>query len=227
MSPLAPPSLLSAPGQQTECIAYWRRCRPSRPSPLRGACGGQDARATAPDRRVDPAALAGRHKGRASKEERLARVHEGREGREFGAASARKKQKTGGTSNRQKARRPWLAARGPGCTLRSHTEGASGRERSAVCNGMFVLPAMLAQHLFALVASRVIFVPRRDRRGGKTCPWRRARARRASAPLGATGAAARAAASSSEGGRRAGTRCRGERRTALLLVMCVGTSWAA
>lgn len=44
----------------------------------------QDARATVADRRVDPAALAGRHKGRASKEERLARVHEGREGREFG-----------------------------------------------------------------------------------------------------------------------------------------------
>ncbi len=99
----------------------------AQPVLLRRAGGGQDARATAPDRRVDPAALAGRHKGRASKEERLARVHEGREGREFGAASARKKQKTGGTSNRQKARRRWLAARGPTCTLRGHMEGASGR----------------------------------------------------------------------------------------------------
>ena len=64
----------------------------------------QDARATAADRRVDPAALTGRHKGRSSKEERLAKVHEGREGRDFGAAAARKKQKTGGTSNKQKAR---------------------------------------------------------------------------------------------------------------------------
>ena len=54
---------------------------------------------------MDPAALTGRHKGRASKEERLARVHEGREGREFGAAAARKKQKTGGTSNKQKVGR--------------------------------------------------------------------------------------------------------------------------
>ncbi len=142
--PHSPPLLLSAPGVYRVAVA---QCTGADAGPtsafFEAGGGGQDARATAPDRRVDPAALAGRHKGRASKEERLARVHEGREGREFGAASARKKQKTGGTSNRQKARRPWLASRGPACTHRRHIEGASGRQRSAVYSGVLVSPAMM------------------------------------------------------------------------------------
>jgi len=56
------------------------------------------------EQRVNPDTLEGAHrKKRALKEERLARVMEGREGRdEFGASSARHKKKTGGMSNREK-----------------------------------------------------------------------------------------------------------------------------
>jgi hypothetical protein len=56
------------------------------------------------EQRVNPDTLEGAHrKKRALKEERLARVMEGREGRdEFGASSARHKKKTGGKSNREK-----------------------------------------------------------------------------------------------------------------------------
>ncbi|CAG9463549.1 unnamed protein product [Pedinophyceae sp. YPF-701] len=60
------------------------------------------------ERRVDAAELEGVHKRRKTKEERLASVMEGREGREeFGAASARRKKKTGGAglSNREKQKR--------------------------------------------------------------------------------------------------------------------------
>ncbi|KAK9834281.1 hypothetical protein WJX81_003203 [Elliptochloris bilobata] len=88
------------------------------------ALAAQDARATAADRRVDPAALEGRHKGRANKEERLARVHEGREGRDFGAAAARKKQKTGGTSNKQKAKRKNMPLAARAAAVRKRTGGA-------------------------------------------------------------------------------------------------------
>lgn len=97
----------------------------------------QDARATVADRRVDPAALEGRHKGRASKEERLARVHEGREGREFGSAAARKKQKTGGTSNKQKvgARSLRVRCRGHAC-CEAHTVSIPKTSRHAACCGM-------------------------------------------------------------------------------------------
>lgn len=49
-----------------------------------------------------PGTLTGRHKTRQSKEERLAKVMEGREGRLFGAAAARKNKKVGGKSNKEK-----------------------------------------------------------------------------------------------------------------------------
>jgi protein SDA1 len=55
------------------------------------------------DRRVDPDSLLGTHHVRADKESRLARVHEGREGRPgFGSAAARHKKKVGGSSNKEK-----------------------------------------------------------------------------------------------------------------------------
>jgi protein SDA1 len=67
--------------------------------------GLQDARGTITERRVDPSTLLGKHKARKDKAERMAMVLEGREGREFGAAAARKKKKAGGLSNKQKAKR--------------------------------------------------------------------------------------------------------------------------
>lgn len=54
---------------------------------------------------MDPSALVGKHKARKDKAERMASVLEGREGREFGAAASRKKKKSGGLSNKQKAKR--------------------------------------------------------------------------------------------------------------------------
>ena len=61
------------------------------------------------DRRVDPDSLLGTHKVRADKAARLARVMEGREGREeFGASAKRHKKKSGGTSNKEKAKRKLL-----------------------------------------------------------------------------------------------------------------------
>ena len=61
------------------------------------------------DRRVNPESLLGTHKTHSDKAARLASIHAGREGRaEFGAASQRHKKKTGGTSNKEKAKRKAL-----------------------------------------------------------------------------------------------------------------------
>ncbi|KAL4857462.1 hypothetical protein ACK3TF_002330 [Chlorella vulgaris] len=60
------------------------------------------------EERLDPEDLRGRHKWRKDKEERMKSVLEGREGREFGARSTLKKQKTGGLSNREKDKRKRL-----------------------------------------------------------------------------------------------------------------------
>eukprot|EP00887_Chlorella_sp_A99_P007365 scaffold2.g7365.t1 len=61
------------------------------------------------EQRVNPDDLLGRHKYRRDKEERLKSVLEGREGRlEFGAKSRLAKKKTGGLSNREKAKRKRL-----------------------------------------------------------------------------------------------------------------------
>lgn len=65
----------------------------------------QDMRATLTEERVDPIGLTGRHKTRKSKQEKLASVAEGREGREFGAAAARKHKKSGGKSNKEKVKK--------------------------------------------------------------------------------------------------------------------------
>ena len=62
----------------------------------------QDLRSAIREERISPDALIGRHKSRQSKEERLAKVMEGREGRSFGAAASRKHQKIGGRSNKEK-----------------------------------------------------------------------------------------------------------------------------
>lgn len=53
--------------------------------------------------------LTGRHKKRKTKEERMASVLAGREGRDaFGARSGLKKKKTGGTSEREKQKKKAL-----------------------------------------------------------------------------------------------------------------------
>ena len=66
------------------------------------AIPAQDMHASLAEQRVDPLSLTGRHKTRKSKEDRLVSVHEGREGREFGAAAARRNNKAGGRSNKEK-----------------------------------------------------------------------------------------------------------------------------
>lgn len=57
------------------------------------------------EQRMDPTNLLGKRRGRRDKEERMASVLEGREGREFGAKSRIKKDKTGGLSNKEKQKR--------------------------------------------------------------------------------------------------------------------------
>ena len=61
------------------------------------------------ERRVDPESLLGTHKTHSDKAARMASIMAGREGRaEFGAASQRHKKKTGGTSNKEKAKKKAL-----------------------------------------------------------------------------------------------------------------------
>lgn len=55
-------------------------------------------------------------------------VHSGREGREFGAATARKKQKTGGLSNREKQKRKRLP---PSARAQQLKRRASGKPTGA------------------------------------------------------------------------------------------------
>ena len=61
--------------------------------------------ASVAEQKVNPGALTGRHKSRKSKEDKLASVMGGREGREFGAAASRKHKKVGGLSNKEKLKR--------------------------------------------------------------------------------------------------------------------------
>ena len=65
----------------------------------------QDQLGVLHEQRVDPSALLGKRRGRRDKEERMASVLAGREGREFGSKAALKKDKQGGLSNREKDRR--------------------------------------------------------------------------------------------------------------------------
>jgi len=65
----------------------------------------QDQLGVLHEQRVDPSALLGKRRGRRDKEERLASIMAGREGREFGSKAALKKDKQGGLSNREKDRR--------------------------------------------------------------------------------------------------------------------------
>ena len=71
---------------------------------------------------VNPMDLLGKKRGRADKEERLASVMEGREGREFGAKSRIKKAKTGGLSNREKQKRKNLPMGAVGGQVRKRLE---------------------------------------------------------------------------------------------------------
>eukprot|EP00955_Chlamydomonas_euryale_P073271 361687-Chlamydomonas_euryale.AAC.2 len=58
------------------------------------------------EQRLNPDDLKGRHKRRLDKEERMASVLAGREGRDkFGASIGRKKQKTGGLTEKEKQKR--------------------------------------------------------------------------------------------------------------------------
>ena len=86
------------------------------------------ARVVAPETAVDPDSLAARARGRQDKEARMATVLAGREGRLFGAAAARRKKKTGGRSNAEKARAKALplAARNAQARKRAG-RGRSGR----------------------------------------------------------------------------------------------------
>ena len=70
----------------------------------------QERLGTLHERRLDPNSLLGKRRGRRDKEERMASVLEGREGREFGAKARLKKDKTGGLSNKEKAKRKNLPA---------------------------------------------------------------------------------------------------------------------
>lgn len=88
----------------------------------------QDAVKTAGDQRVRANDLASTHKGRRTKEERMASVLEGREGRMFGAAAGRKKNKTGGLSNRQQQKNKNMPA--PARTQQLKRR-ASGKPRGA------------------------------------------------------------------------------------------------
>ena len=71
----------------------------------------QDKRAKLHEQAVNPSDLLGKRRGKQTKEERLATVMEGREGREFGAKSRVKKAKTGGLSNKEKLKRKKLPMR--------------------------------------------------------------------------------------------------------------------
>lgn len=71
----------------------------------------QDKRAKLHEHAVNPSDLLGKRRGKQTKEERLATVMEGREGREFGAKSRVKKAKTGGLSNKEKLKRKKLPMR--------------------------------------------------------------------------------------------------------------------
>ncbi len=73
---------------------------------------------------MDANALTSKQKSRKDKAERMASVLEGREGREFGAAASRKKQKTGGMSNKQKAKKKNLPDRAKTQVMKRRLEGA-------------------------------------------------------------------------------------------------------
>jgi len=80
--------------------------------------------------RVDPTSLLGKKRGRADKAERLASVMEGREGRmEFGAKAKLKKEKTGGLSNKEKARRKRVLVGGVGGQVARRMERKKGNRK--------------------------------------------------------------------------------------------------
>lgn len=90
----------------------------------------QDQRATAAERSVAPEALLGKHKKRKDKQERLASVMEGRTDREFGAAAGMRKKKTGGSSNKQKARMKALPSAARAHQIRKRGLGKPGKNRN-------------------------------------------------------------------------------------------------
>ncbi|EIE25800.1 SDA1-domain-containing protein [Coccomyxa subellipsoidea C-169] len=73
--------------------------------------------------RVDPNALTSKQKSRKDKAERMASVLEGREGREFGASASRRKQKTGGSSNKQKLKKKSLPDSARAQVMKRRLEG--------------------------------------------------------------------------------------------------------
>lgn len=87
----------------------------------------QEQLGTLHERRVAPSALLGKRRGRRDKEERMASVLEGREGREFGAKARLKKDKTGGLSNKEKAKRKNLPAAAKMAQAKRRMQGAKKR----------------------------------------------------------------------------------------------------
>lgn len=79
---------------------------------------------------MNPAALLGKHKARKDKAERLASVMEGRKDRDFGAASGRRKQKSGGTSNKEKAKRKAMPQAARAQQIRKRGPGKGGPKRN-------------------------------------------------------------------------------------------------
>lgn len=70
----------------------------------------QEAQEGANERRVDPTSLLSKKRGKTDKAERMASVMEGREDREkFGSSIARKSNKSGGTTNREKEKNKLVA----------------------------------------------------------------------------------------------------------------------
>lgn len=71
---------------------------------------------------VNPLDLLGKKRGKADKQERLASVLEGREGREYGAKARIKNKKTGGLSNKEKQRRKNIPLGAVGGQVRKRLE---------------------------------------------------------------------------------------------------------
>ncbi|KAK9790096.1 hypothetical protein WJX73_001035 [Symbiochloris irregularis] len=91
-----------------------------------------DHRGMEGESRVDPSTLQGRHRARKDKEARMATVLQGREGNEYGSAAGRKKQKVGGSSNKQKANRKNmpLAARRSKATKRTISKNSKAGSKN-------------------------------------------------------------------------------------------------
>lgn len=123
------------------------------------------------EQRLNPDDLKGRHKRRLDKEERMLSVLAGREGREaFGGAAGRKKQKTGGLTEKEKQRKKAMPSAARAWQVRPHMRphmranrgvcwqwGRWARARGSVC--ACVLVWGLWAHALILVSKHVCRAP--------------------------------------------------------------------